>query len=312
MLLAISNELTPTAVTDLDLNTNCENVWAKISYEGNKTLYLCTYYRPPSDKGDSLEQLSISLNRLTSKKTNSNIWVSGDFNLPHIYWSTPTVKPNTPGSVLHQQLLDILHDYNLTQVIDKSTRNNNILDLLCMTNPSFLNRVETLPPLGASDHDIVYSEINLALPHIKQPAHKVQIYKKANWEQIEKDLKETYTHLIENKDNMSLDNLWDTFKQHVQDTVKKNIPTKTIGNKSKLPWVNHQLKKLINKKNKLYRKKKQDTKYTKQYQQTKAKLQNQMRKCYWQYIENMIFDIEVTEPDQQRFNKEPKEIIFVH
>jgi hypothetical protein len=37
-----------------------------------------------------------------------------------------------------------------------------------MTNPSFVNRVETLPPIGASDHDIVYSEINLALPQNKQ------------------------------------------------------------------------------------------------------------------------------------------------
>jgi hypothetical protein len=54
VLLAISNQLTSTQITnagtDLDLETNCENVWAKILYEGNKSLYLCTYYRPPSDK----------------------------------------------------------------------------------------------------------------------------------------------------------------------------------------------------------------------------------------------------------------------
>jgi hypothetical protein len=43
VLLAISNQLTSTQITkagtDLDLETNCENVWAKISYEGNKSLY---------------------------------------------------------------------------------------------------------------------------------------------------------------------------------------------------------------------------------------------------------------------------------
>jgi hypothetical protein len=42
VLLAISNQLTSTQITkagiDLDLDTNCENVWAKISYEGNKSL----------------------------------------------------------------------------------------------------------------------------------------------------------------------------------------------------------------------------------------------------------------------------------
>jgi hypothetical protein len=28
------------------------------------------------------------------------------------------------------------------------------------------------------------------------------------------------------------------------------------------------------------------------------KLQNEMRNSYWQYIENVIFDIEINEPDQ--------------
>jgi hypothetical protein len=37
-----------------------------------------------------------------------------------------------------------------------------------MTNPLFVNRVETLPSIGASDHDIVYSEINLALRKINK------------------------------------------------------------------------------------------------------------------------------------------------
>jgi hypothetical protein len=137
ILLAISNQLTSTQITkagtDLDLDTNCENVCAKISYEGNKSLYLCTYYRPPSDKGESLEQLGISLNRVLCKKTNSNIWVSGDFNRGHIDWNTPAVILNNPEASLHQQLLDILHDNNLTQVINKNTRKDTTLDLLCMT-----------------------------------------------------------------------------------------------------------------------------------------------------------------------------------
>jgi hypothetical protein len=55
------------------------------------------------------------------------------------------------------------------------------------------------------------------------------------------------------------------------------IPAKSIGNKSRLPWVNNQLKKLINKKNKLYKKKKRNPKYKEQYQETKTKLQNEMR-----------------------------------
>ncbi|CAC5412290.1 unnamed protein product [Mytilus coruscus] len=139
-------------------------------HDGNKSLYQCTYYRSPSDKGESLEKLGISLNRVLCKKTKSNIWVCGDFNLGHIDWNTPAVVPSKPNASLHQQLLDILNDNNLTQVINKNTRNDTTLDLLCMTNPSF---VETLPPIGASDNDIVCSKKNLALPQNKQQAHKI-------------------------------------------------------------------------------------------------------------------------------------------
>ena len=113
-------------------------------------------------------------------KTNVNIWLRGNFNLGHIDWNIPSVVPSKPDPSLHQNLLDILNDHNLTQVIDKPTRNDRTLDLLCMSNPSFINRNETLPPIG--DHDIIFSEINLSLPKIKGKPHKVYQYKKANWE----------------------------------------------------------------------------------------------------------------------------------
>jgi hypothetical protein len=73
---------------------------------------------------------------------------------------------------------------------------------------------------------------------------KVLNYKKAQWDQIEKDLNETYKQLKNFQDKMSLDELWNIFKTNVQETIHKHIPTKSIGNKSRLPWVNNQLKKL--------------------------------------------------------------------
>ena len=33
-----------------------------------------------------------------------------------------------------------------------------------------------------------------------------------------------------------------------------------------------------------------------------------MRNSYWNYIENMIFDLDINEPDQQKFNKQPKNL----
>jgi hypothetical protein len=51
------------------------------------------------------------------------------------------------------------------------------------------------------------------------------------------------------------------------DSIKKNIPTQSIGNKTTLPWVTPQIKKLINKKNKLFKKKTLNSEHTKIYKE---------------------------------------------
>ena len=33
-----------------------------------------------------------------------------------------------------------------------------------------------------------------------------------------------------------------------------------------------------------------------------------MCNSYWNYIENMIFDLDINEPDQNKFNKQPKNV----
>lgn len=305
VLIAISNKITSSKVQTE--TTNCEIVWAKITSSDNKTTYVGTYYRPPSDKGESLKQLNDSLQNVC-KNTNANIWLSGDFNLGHINWSIPSVTPGKPDQDLHNQLLDILNDNNLTQVVDKKTRNDRTLDLLCMSNPSHINRIETLPPVGHSDHDIIFSEINFKMPNTNQIPHKVVIYKKANWKEIEKDLNNTYKHLKENQTNMTIDELWSKFKNDTLETIDKHIPKKTLGKKSKLPWLNRDLKRLIKKKNKLYNKKKKNPTYTAGYKKVKTKLQKEMRNAYWTYVENVIFDTEIKEPDNIKYKKQPKNL----
>ena len=53
---------------------------------GSKNLLIGAYYRPPSDKGTSLQQLEVSLSR-RNHASNTNIILGGDFNLGHIDWS---------------------------------------------------------------------------------------------------------------------------------------------------------------------------------------------------------------------------------
>jgi uncharacterized membrane protein (DUF106 family) len=52
-----------------------------------------------------------------------------------------------------------------------------------------------------------------------------------------------------------VDTLWNIFKTELITSIESNVPHKMITYKHRLPWVTHNLRKLINKKNKAERKK---------------------------------------------------------
>jgi len=144
VLIAIKKDFVSSEITEL--KTNCEIVWAEINIAGSKNLQVASYYRPPSDKGQTLEQLQSSINRI-NRQSNSTVIIGGDFNLGHIDWSNNCVITGRPYQSEHQQLLDIIHDSNLHQVVDIPTRNDRILDLVLINNPTRINKISTLPPL---------------------------------------------------------------------------------------------------------------------------------------------------------------------
>ena len=91
--------------------------------------------------------------------------------------------------------------------------------------------------------------------------------------------------------DLTVDQLWNNFKEKVLDIMNQSIPTKMINNsKRKLPWINREMKSLTTKRNKYFKKMKQHPckKNTDQYRETKRRLQKESRKAYWQYLENII------------------------
>ena len=85
--------------------------------------------------------------------------MSGDFNLGHIDWTSSSTLPGKPNAKQHQDLLDLIADHSLTQIIDKPTRNDKTLDLIITNYPSIVDNLETIPPIGEADHDILSLEI---------------------------------------------------------------------------------------------------------------------------------------------------------
>ena len=78
----------------------------------------------------------------------------------------------------------------------KSPRVENVLDLVAVNNPSLLNWVKVVP--GSFDHDVVFAEMKFSSKKYKQIKLKVPIYRKADWNKTEEEMKEIHS-IIENK-----------------------------------------------------------------------------------------------------------------
>ena len=118
---------------------------------------------------------------------------------------------------------------------------------------------------------------------------------------------------LNNKDSsqeQNIDHLWETFKNNVIDIMNEHIPTKMINNsKKRLPWINKNIKALIRKRNKLFKRMKQhpNSKTTQHYKDIKHQIQRETRQSYWNYLENIICYDENTETSQKQ-----KKILELH
>ena len=97
--------------------------------------------------------------------------------------------------------------------------------------------------------------------------------------------------------------LWTTFKDSLLAAVKKFIPNKTARPKTCQPWVTPSIRKLINRRDRTYRKMKKtgSEDLRTEVKNLRRTVQRQLRQSYWNYL-NTVFTGEDT-PDQAGKNK---------
>ena len=306
VLIAINSEFDSTEVNSLQ--TDCEIVWVELTIQNSRKLLLSSFYRPQPNDDVSLEKLNQSLKRL-NPNSKSIIIVSGDFNLGHIDWTSSSIIPGKPNVKQHQDILDIIADHSLTQIVDKPTRNDKTLDLIITNYPSIVDNFETIPPIGEADHDILSLEITVSLRRCKHKPRQVLKYSKANWDNIKQDLKTIYHKINQSQDSQDIDSMWNLFKDGLQMSISKNIPSKTTKYDNKLPWISDELRKKMNKYRRKLRKRQSKQKpKSEELKKLKREIQKEQRQGYWRYIENMIFDIPIPDQESNRFTKYPKNL----
>ena len=287
VLIAVNSGLTP---TQKDANTNCEVIWSKISLTKGDVLVGC-FYRQPSSSIATLEQLHESLKKLLKKGSIApTIILGGDFNLPDINWDTLSIKSNPQyGRDINEKMVEIVRDFNLTQIVKEPTRENNILDLIFTTNPDLVKDIQIHP--GMSDHEIVMCEMDIQIRLHQKPPRSVYAFSKGNMNGIKSDLKE-YNETFEKQTTYSQDvnKNWETFKTKLMSTVDKHIPKKTISGKPHLPWITHKIKRLIRQKQRRYKVAKEHNTQQdwEKFRSLRKTIHKELRKEHNRYVKDML------------------------
>ena len=110
------------------------------------------------------------------------------------------------------------------------------------------------------------------MKRIRETPSKIYKYNKANWDNIKADLDIIHSDILKTYNTADIDSIWEIFKTRLAKSIETNVPSKMLTYKHRLPWITNSLRKLVNKKNKLY-KKRNDIKYSNAYKKMKTQVQ---------------------------------------
>lgn len=278
MYKSITSMEQPTYITDGEIE------WVNIKIKNNKDFLVGSYYMPHREQRH-LEELNKSLDKI-DQHNKKNIILTGDFNCSNIRWDLSTA--NGPDREIQQELIDIMGSNNLTQIHNSPSREGNLLDLVFVSNPTVVKSSINVP--GISDHDIIITDLETKVQHQKTTPRKRYIYNKANWKCIENDLN-NLQNIVNDKDQQGADvqELWDTFKKNLFESMDKNIPNKEIKSRNTIPWIKKRERKMFKKKQRLYKQARKTNKWT-NYRSFQKECKRQLRKSEWEYVNNNIID----------------------
>jgi len=283
VFVAVSSEIVCSEAPEMDVDA--ELIWAKLQITGSKVLYIGSFYRQPRTGPDYLDHISSSLNKLADK--DATIILGGDFNLPDIDWQQSIVKSSSTRALLHQSMLDIATDHGLEQIVQNPTFDNNILDLILTNRPAFVNRTEVLP--GICRHHIVLCEVSSSPTKVKPQPRRVQIHKRADLTTMKRDMEQFRdTFLSTDNSSKTADDLWTDFKTSFLQIINKCVPTKLITpHRNGLPWINTKLRRLCNRRKKLYSKATTPLEKS-EYSKFSKFVNTEIKKSYFKYLEGIF------------------------
>ena len=233
------------------------------------------------------QELKKSLDKLTQDGAKTvDVILGGDFNCPDINWENNSVSPSANDHEIQQAVIDITTSNLLTQIHDQPTRGPNILDIIFTSNASLVKSSSSIP--GISDHYMVVADFDIKPHTTKQKPRKYYQFHKANWDKLKTDLDITAKTIQKQyNDNQSADDMWTYFKNSLQNSMDRHIPSASTKKHSRLPWINRPLLRLLRQKKRQYQKARTTQDWTK-YRSIQKRCKREIRRAEWRHINSTI------------------------
>ena len=207
-----------------DLETSCELLWIQLS----GLLLFGTYYRPPKNDLCPLHELNNSLQLLSARS--KVILCGGDFNVPHIDWSSVSSVITSPVST---QLCSIVNDNFLTQYVSVPTRQGHILDLVFSNSPSVLSIVSVVDNLPGTNHEALQFFVTSPSCSKSQCFRLLYNYTKADFQLFRNTLSHVPWDSVIDYDS-DIDFVWSQWRDLFLSVADSCIP--------KVKWRRHKMK----------------------------------------------------------------------
>ena len=117
-----------------------------------------------------------------------------------INWSTIT-----GSSQLEDQFIDTITDSIFNQVVHTPTRENNILDLVLINDPTQVSDLQVHKHFGSSDHNNIYFGLQCPIPRVSRTQRKVFLYSQGDSKLSLIDWESKF---------QSIHSCWDIFKEY--------------------------------------------------------------------------------------------------
>ena len=174
----------------------------------------------------------------------------GDLNLSNVDWKYCNISSSNLPSSLCNIFIDFIVEFGFVQIVNFPTTERNILDVFFTNCPTYEYTCE--PLAGISGHEIVYVTSAVDIELQKPIFWKIYLCHKADFDHIKSQVTNlTDEFLTKYNSDTPIEILWHDFKSIFSSCLSCG-PSRIRSQRFHHPWININIKRLSNKKQRLY------------------------------------------------------------